>query len=598
MSENPIAIPTVVTVKELSDLLDRSVNEVITILIRFGVMANINQDIDFDTASIVADELGIAITEKNTQSAAAAPSANKAKTETHSVPRPAVVTIMGHVDHGKTTLLDTLRHTNVAAGEAGGITQAISSYQVEVVDPEKEGDKRIITFVDTPGHSAFEAMRKHGVSITDLVVLVVAANEGVKPQTVEAIKHVTSMKAPMVVAITKTDLPNADIERAKRELSEVNVIPEEWGGTVPMVPISATKGENIDKLLEVIMLATDLLELKSDPDAPAAGVVIESHMESGLGPVATVLIQDGTLRVGQAVVIGGSHGKVRAIEDHRGRRIKQATAAMPVRISGISEVPSFGERLIVAADEREGRDIARQNGTVSQREVIAKRAAELTKMSKRVEGRVELSLVIKADTQGSLNAILDLVNNLSNDDVMVHVIKADVGPVAEQDVARASAAHGPIIAFNAKPATAVAKLARDQNVSVHNFKIIYELEQLIVQTVSDLMPEVEVEREVGSLEVLRRFRDNRKHVVVGGTVHNGILKTGQLVVISRGSEELGRASIVDLRTGKEQVTTVKAGNECGVELAIDGRTLDVAPRDLLKAVVIERVKKTATAAAK
>lgn len=596
MSDQPIAIPSVVTVKELSDLLDRSVNEVITILIRFGVMANINQDIDFDTASIVADELGIAITEKNSETTA--PTVEKTSVEAHLAPRPAVVTIMGHVDHGKTTLLDTLRHTNVAAGEAGGITQAISSYQVEVADAEKEGNKRIITFVDTPGHSAFEAMRKHGVSITDLVVLVVAANEGVKPQTVEAIKHVTGMKAPMVVAITKTDLPNADIERAKRELSDANVVPEEWGGSVPMVPISATKGENIDKLLEVIMLATDLLELKSDPDAPAAGVVIESHMESGLGPVATVLIQDGTLRVGQAVVIGGSHGKVRAIEDHRGRRIKQATAAMPVRISGISEVPSFGERLVVVTDEREARDIARQNGTVSQREVIAKRAAELTKMSKRVEGRVELSLVIKADTQGSLNAILDMVNNLSNDDVMVHVIKADVGSVSEQDVARANAAHGPIIAFNAKPATAVAKLARDQGVSVHNFKIIYELEQLIVQTVSDLMPEIEVEREVGSLEVLRRFRDNRKHVVVGGTVHNGLLKTGQLVVISRGSEELGRASIVDLRTGKEQTSSVKAGNECGVELAIDGRTVDIVPRDMLRAVVMERVKKTAAAPAK
>jgi len=592
MSDAPINVPSVVTVKELSELLDRSVNEVITTLIRFGVMANINQDIDFDTASIVADELGIAIVEQSAQTVSAA----KATTATSDnlLPRPAVVTIMGHVDHGKTTLLDTLRHTNVAAGEAGGITQAISSYQVEVADPGEGGTKRLITFVDTPGHSAFEAMRKHGVSITDLVVLVVAANEGVKPQTVEAIKHVTGMKAPMVVAINKTDLPNADIERTMRQLADVNVIPEEWGGKVPMVPISAVKGENVDKLLDVIILATDMLELKADPEAEAAGVVIESHMESGLGPVATVLIQNGSLKVGQAVVIGGSHGKVRAIEDHRGKRIKVATPAMPVRISGISVVPAFGERLVVVADEREAREVARQNGTVSQREEIAKRASELSKLSKRVEGRIELSLVIKADTQGSLNAILEMVANLSNEDVIVNVVKSDVGTVVEQDIARANAAHGPVIAFNAKPSTAVAKLARDQGVVVNNFKIIYELEQLIVQTVTELMPEVDVEREIGSLEVLRRFRDNRKHAVVGGAVLNGILKEKQLVTIMRGSEELGRASIIDLRTGKDQVDAVKAGNECGVELAIDGRTIDIAPRDILRAIVIERVKKTAT----
>lgn len=590
MSDEPINVPSVVTVKELSELLDRSVNEVITTLIRFGVMANINQDIDFDTASIVADELGIAIAEKNTESAPAHDVTTVDSTTLK--PRPAVVTIMGHVDHGKTSLLDTIRHTNVASGEAGGITQAISSYQVELPDPEQPDQKRIITFVDTPGHSAFEAMRKHGVSITDLVVLVVAANEGVKPQTVEAIKHVTGMKAPMVVAINKIDLPNADIERTKRQLADINVVPEEWGGKIPMVPISAVKNENIDKLLDVIILATDLLELKADPEAPAAGVVIESHMESGLGPVGTVLIQNGTLRVGQSVVIGGSHGKVRALEDHRGRRIKQATPAMPVRISGLSEVPAFGERLVIVADEREAREVARQNGAVSQREEIAKRASELSKLSKRVEGRIELSLVIKADTQGSLNAILEMVANLSNEDVVVNVVKSDVGAVAEQDVARANAAHGPIIAFNAKPSSAVAKLARDQGVMIHNFKIIYELEQLIVQTVSELMPEIDVEREIGSLEILRRFRDNRKHVVVGGTILNGLLKPKQLVTIMRGTEEIGRASIVDLRVGKERVDSVKAGNECGVELAIDGRTIDIAPRDLLRAIVIERVKKT------
>lgn len=593
MSDQPIYIPSVVTVKELSELLDRSVNEVITTLVRFGVMANINQDIDYDTASIVADELGITIAEKGSDKAEEVVATEKESATTKT--RPAVVTIMGHVDHGKTTLLDTLRHTNVASGEAGGITQAISSYQVAVAEPDSH-EKRLITFVDTPGHSAFEAMRKHGVSITDLVVLVVAANEGVKPQTVEAIKHVQGMKAPMVVAINKIDLPNADIERTKRQLADVNVVPEEWGGDIPMVPISAQKGDNLDKLLEVILLATDMLELKADPEAEASGVVIESHMEAGLGPVGTVLIQNGTLKVGQAVVIGASHGKVRSLEDHRGKRIKQATPAMPVLIAGLSEVPAFGERLVVVKDEKEARDIARQNGAVSQREEIAKRAAELSKLSKQVEGRIELSLVIKADTQGSLNAILELVANLSNDDVNVNVAKSGVGAVSEQDVQRASAVHGPVIAFNAKPTAAVAKLARDLNVAVNNFKIIYELEQLIVQTVVELMPEVDTEREVASFEVLKRFRDNRKHVVVGGLVHSGVLQKKHLISVMRKDEELAKASIVSLRTGKDIVDSVKAGNECGVELAIDGREVDVQPKDVLRAVIIEKVKKTAVTA--
>lgn len=590
MSDQAIKIPSVVTVKELADLLERSVNDVISTLVRYGVMANINEDIDFDTASIVADDLGIEIVEEKQE----IPTAEAAGQSKDAQSRPAVVTIMGHVDHGKTTLLDTIRSTNVAAGESGGITQAISSYQVSVTDPEDDKKQRTVTFVDTPGHSAFEAMRKHGVSITDLVVLVVAANEGVKPQTKEAIKHILAMKAPVIVAISKIDLPNADIAKVKRELADNQILSEEWGGKVPVVPISATKNEGVDKLLEVILLATDILELKADYDAPAAGVVIESHMESGLGPIATVLIQNGTLNQGQIVVIGASYGKIRSLEDFRGKRIKLATAATPVRIAGLSTVPNFGERLMVVADEKEARLIARQNGALSQRGEIAKRAAEISKASKKIEGRVELSLVIKADTQGSLNAIVDLINNLSNEDVAINVIKADVGEVGLADLERARAASGVVIVFNTKILASVKKMAQESGVSLHSFKIIYELEQLIVQTVNELMPEIEEEKEVAVFEILKRFRDNRKHPVLGGLLKLGKLAVNQKVVINHGTEEIGKGEIVTLQIGQESVDEVKEGRECGLEVKItEGDPEVIKEKDKVRVVTVERVKKTA-----
>lgn len=580
-----IVIPSVLTVKELSDLTDISVNNIITVLFRFGIMATINQDIDFDTAQIVADEFNI-----NLVTAQAEAPTVTVENETNKTDRPPVVTIMGHVDHGKTTLLDAIRNTAVAEKEAGGITQAISSYQVTV---NYEGKERVITFVDTPGHSAFEAMRQHGASITDLIVLVVAANDGVKPQTVETIKHARRYNVPILVAINKIDLPEADVERTKRELADQELISEDWGGKTVMVEVSAKRRAGLESLLDSILLVTDLMELKANEDLPASGVVIESELVSGLGPIAVVLIQNGSLKLGDIIAIGSSYGKVRLIEDYRGKKIRLAHPSQPVRIAGLSTVPSFGERLVEVDNEHEARAIARQNNASNNRDKIRKLAEALGKNSRLVGDQRELLLVVKADTQGSLNAITELVQSVSNDDVVVRVLKSGVGLVSEQDIEAAATSKATIIVFNQKNPTIITKLADQKKVQIHTYKVIYELEQLINEVVRDLMPELLVEREVAKMQILKRFRDNRKKVVVGGSVEDGDLEKGQKIVIKKGTETVAAGTITELRIGKEILSKVRAGKECGVEFTVqEGAEEAIAANMTLSAIIAEKVKKT------
>jgi translation initiation factor IF-2 len=576
------------SVGEFAQAIGKPIAEVITTLVRFGVMAAVNQDIDFETMTIVADELGVTVAEEEVKKDESATFVLSEAATT----RPPVVTIMGHVDHGKTTLLDMIRHTNVAAGEAGGITQAISSYQVLVSDPDDEKKQRLVTFVDTPGHSAFEAMRQHGAAITDLVVLVVAANEGVKPQTKEAIKHTRALNVPIIVALNKSDLPDANPERVKRELSDLDLLPEEWGGTIPVISISAKTGDNVERLLEVILLATDLMELKADNDAPVTGVVVESHMEAGLGPVATVLIQNGTLKVGDMVVLGEAWGRIRLIEDHRGKRIRLATASQPVRISGLSSVPEFGVRLKPVADDKQAREMARQAGTGAA-QALRQRSEELAGTATENEGRRELAIVLKADTQGSLNAITEILTKLNNEDVVVAIVKSGVGDISDGDVQSASAAHGSIINFNTKCPPNVRKIAQERGVVVQSFAVIYELEQAVSQAVDELMPLVEVEEEVGRLVVLLRFHDNRKRPVLGGSVTLGELKRGAAVKVTRGEKVIAHGQIAQVRRGKQIVDVAKNGTECGLELNIhDGDQTEIAPKDYVSAIQITKVKKS------
>lgn len=584
-----ILIPSILTVKQLADLLDQPVTAVIGKLMSFGVLATINEDIDFDTAAIVTDDFGLnAVRQKNKNEEAININLdNTAQLEN----RPPIVSIMGHVDHGKTTLLDTIRKTHVAEKEAGGITQHISSYQIEIA-PKDGSAKRLITFLDTPGHSAFEAMRRHGARITDLVVLVVAADDGVKPQTLEAIKHAKQMKVPIMVAINKIDKPQADIERTKSQLAELDLVPEEWGGKTVVALISAKQNIGIPELLELIFLSTDLRDLKANFNVPAVGVVIESHLQAGIGPVASVLIQNGTLKIGDFVSIGNVSGKVRTLTDFKGKKIVLATPSTPVEISGLSDLPQFGEQLTAFSTEKEARDMARDN---LRRQTVKKASSGLnisahTATQKEGEKNI-LNLIIKADTNGSLEAIRESLNHMKNDDLEVRIVSDGVGDISEGDITMASTAKALVIGFQVRIPAAVKSLADRENIAISLFNVIYELFDSVTAVLQEMMPIVKVERQVGELRIIARFRDNKKNIVIGGMLEEGTLEKGQAVRISRNREIITEGKIITLRHGREEVKQAKSGSEYGLEIEVKEVSQEVQAKDTLIAFVIEESTK-------
>ena len=586
----PVTLPAILTVSQLAEALGQPVTAIITKLMGFGVLATINEDIDFDTAAIVADDFGMQV-ERQEQVRAASHMSSASTAVGEQTTRPPVVTIMGHVDHGKTTLLDTIRKTNVAAKEAGGITQHISSYQLEIA-PKEGGDKRVITFLDTPGHSAFEAMRRHGAQITDLVVLVVAADDGVKPQTVEAINHVKSMKVPVMVAINKMDKPDANPDRVKQELAEYGLVPEEWGGTTVMTPISALKGDGIPELLEVVLLSTDLRDLKANVDVPAIGVVVESHLQPGIGPVATVLVQNGTLHVGDFVSIGEVSGKVRTLTDYKGKRIPQAGPSTPVEISGLTAPPRFGEQLAAFPSERESREASRQ----FLRSVTAKRAvgaltSSVGNATQREGQKSILNVIVKADTNGSLEAIRDTLAGMKNQDVEVRLVSEGVGDISENDITLAQTAKALVVGFQVRISAVVKTLAEREKVTVSLYSVVYELFDAIREVLADLMPIEIVERQIGTLKVLARFRDNRKNVVLGGIVEGGEIRKGLQVRVLRSNTIVAEGVVTGVRRGKDEVKQVRAGSECGLELQLGEGREAVAVGDLLSIYTKEEKKK-------
>jgi translation initiation factor IF-2 len=583
----PVKLPSVLTVKQLADALGQPVMAVIGKLMGFGVLASINEDVDFDTAAIVADDFGILV--EREVAPVSMRQGDMVSEESAREGRPPVVTIMGHVDHGKTTLLDTIRKTSVAAKEAGGITQAISSYQVDIA-PKAGGEKRTITFLDTPGHSAFEAMRRHGAMITDLVILIVAADDGVMPQTVEAINHAKSMNVPIIVAMNKIDKPDADIEKTKGQLAEYDLVAEDWGGKTITIGISAAKGTNIDELLELILLSTDLRELKANYDVPAVGVVVESNMKPGIGPVATALIQNGTLKMGDFVSIGDVSGRVRTLTNHLGKKISEATPSMPVEISGLSAVPSFGEQLTVFPTEQEARTAARQ----FVRSQTAKRAGgggSIQAAGQKEGQKTILNVIVKADTNGSLEAIRTNLAMLKNADVEVRIVSDGVGDISEGDVTMAQTTKAPIVGFNVRISAAVKQLADREKVAVSLFNVVYELFDAIREVLAGLMPMEHIERQLGSLKILARFRDNRKAIVIGGRVEEGLLTPKQLVKIMRDKEQIANGKTVSLRRGKDEVKQVVAGSECGLELSLGASGADVKVGDLLVQYVVDEQRK-------
>jgi translation initiation factor IF-2 len=556
-----IPVPETITVGELAHRLSVKAVEVIKALMKLGTMATINQVLDQETAMILVEEMG----HKAKAAKLDDPESYLADVSQEAEvgePRPPVVTVMGHVDHGKTSLLDFIRRTKVAAGEAGGITQHIGAYHVAT-------PRGVVTFLDTPGHEAFTAMRARGAKVTDLVILVVAADDGVMPQTIEAINHAKAAGVPLIVAINKIDKGEADQEKVKRELLQHGVVPEEFGGDAPFVPVSAKTGQGIDALLEHVLLQAEVLELKAPIDAPARGVVIEARLDKGRGPVATVLVQSGTLKRGDVVLIGPVSGRVRAMLDENGRPVDSAGPSIPVEIQGLSEVPNAGEDLSTLSDERKAREIALfRQGKFRDVKLAKQQAARLENLFQNMGegGHKVLSLVIKADVQGSQEALVHALTRLSTEEVKVGVVHAGVGGITESDVNLAMAAHAVIIGFNTRADATARKLIESAGVDVRYYNIIYEAVDEIKAALSGMLTPEKKEQVLGTVEVRQVFRISKVGAVAGCYVVDGLVKRTAQVRVLRDNVVIHTGDIESLKRFKDDAREVKAGFECGMSL--------------------------------
>ncbi len=563
-----IEIPKVITVRDFAAKMGLPLNLVIAELMKNGILASINERIDFETASIVAEDLGYGVTreaEKDHQ-VEGSMSADELKTMLGAEdaallkPRPPVVVVMGHVDHGKTSLLDRIRTENVAKGEAGGITQHIGAYQAV-----RNG--RHITFIDTPGHEAFTVMRSRGARVADVAILVVAADDGVQPQTEEVIKIIEAAKIPFVVALNKMDKPGVDLQRVKTQLSEKSVIPEEWGGKVTFVPVSAKTGAGIEQLLDMILLTADLdpERIKANPDRKAVGTIIESHIDKGEGPVATALIQSGTLRRNEELSIAGNlYGRVRAMKDWTGKLVEKAMPGMPVKIIGFKVAPQVGD--IVQVPEK-GHALHK----LKKQYTVEKQNAP-TSFSKQEEekagGKKFLNIVLKTDALGSLEAIVGTLEKYKSDDVGVAIVGRGLGNVTDSDVSRAEATGGIVMAFNVNVTREAHIFARDKKVSVAKYKIIYELFDEVKKRLQALVPVEIIRTDIGKLEILAIFRSDKGGQVIGGRVTDGHLEVGANVVVYRGDEPVDEGKIVQLQSGKQDVKEIRMGQECGLKVTV------------------------------
>ena len=555
------------TVQELADMLSVESSEIIKSLFFKGIIATVTQTLDMPTIEAVADEFGVPVLQDDVEEAAKKTvemieEADKA----HLIRRPPVVTVMGHVDHGKTSLLDAIRQARVAAGEAGGITQHIGAYQVEI---EHNNEQRKLTFLDTPGHEAFTAMRARGTKVTDVAVLVVAADDGVRPQTLEAISHARAAEVPIVVAINKIDKEGSSPERVKQELSEQNLLAEDWGGDVVMVPVSAIKGENIDKLLEMLLLVTEVEDLQANPDRLARGTVIEAHLDKAKGPVATLLVQNGTLKTGDVLAAGPVLGKVRAMVDDNRQRLKQAGPSFAVEALGFSEVPTAGDEFEVYPDEKSARAVVGDRASDARAtrlaQQMASRRVSLTAMSGQAnDGELkELNLILKADVQGSVEAILGSLEQLPKDEVQVRVLLSAPGEITETDVDLAAASGAVIVGFNTSMASGAKKAADATGVDVRDYDVIYKLLEDIQMAMEGLLEPELVEEALGEAEVRAVFTIG-KSAVAGCYVTTGKLHRNCRVRVHRGKQVVYEGDLDSLRRNKDDVKEVATGFECGV----------------------------------
>ena len=579
-----VTLPQAITVKGLSERLGISAIEAIKRLMTHGVMAAMNDTIDYDTAVLVSAELGIAFAPEAAAGAVATVvrEADEEGEDADARPRPPIVTILGHVDHGKTSLLDAIRETNVVAGEAGGITQHIGAYQIE-----RGGSA--ITFIDTPGHAAFTAMRARGAQITDIAVVVVAADDGVMPQSIEAISHVRAAEVPMIIAINKTDLPAANPDRVKQQLTEQSVVVEEYGGEVLAIPVSATTGAGLPELLEAIDLVAEIQELKANPDRPGSGTIVEAELDSRRGPLATVLIRNGTLRQGDALVSGLISGKVKAMFDERGERLLEAGPARPVRIMGLADVPSAGDALYVVENERAARRIVEQARREAEGGSGARRGQVTldTLFNEVSAGNVkELLLILKTDVRGSAEAIRGALQGLGTGEVKIKVIHSATGAVSESDVMLAGASGAIVLAFNVKTEPSAASQAEIVGVEIRSYEVIYQLLESVEQALEGLYEPV-YERVVdGVAEVRQLFRSSRVGQIAGCYVTEGKLVRGDRIRVVRNGAEMTDTACGGLRRFQDDVREVQQGFECGIVLERFG---DFQEGDLLEFYHQQRV---------
>ena len=581
-----IEIADMITVGDLAERLSIPVSRLIGELMKNGVMATVNERIDFDTAEIIVGELDLGIKlVKTQQNQEVAVVRSKPVASDKATARPPVVAVMGHVDHGKTSLLDAIRGANVVKGEAGGITQHISAYQID------HGDRKI-TFLDTPGHEAFAAIREHGALLTDIVVLVVAADDGIKPQTIEAIRFAKKAGVKIVVAANKMDKEGADINRLKQQLSEHDLMTEEWGGETIVLPVSAKTKQGIPELLDMILLVTDVEELKADDTGPASGLIIEAHKETGRGPVAQALVESGTLKTGYFVVAGSTYAKIRNLETTSGKVIKTAGPSTPVTITGFKSLPEFGDEFIVVKNEKEARLVAQKtaedNSSKTKNNIGS---SELIRLINRDNAMSELNIIIKADAQGSLTSVIDSLKAMDTDEVSVRIVSSGIGSISENDLHLAHSSHAIVYGFNVQLSSNSKQQANRDKINIRLYRVIYELIDDVKEELSKLLSPEIVEKELGSLTVKGVFNTTKTAVICGGEVTKGKLTAPALVKITRGKEVLGEAEVTGLKRGPADTKEVFEGEMCGLSLATTKRT-EILEGDKLVLFTREAVTRT------
>lgn len=591
MAEKVLVVPDMITVGELAVTLGLPVTQLVGELFKNGIIATVNQRIDFETAQIIVEELGIDA--ELTQKEASTDPVPKVVRElsANATSRPPIVAVMGHVDHGKTSLLDAILDMKVVSGEAGGITQHISAYQTVRND-------RAITLLDTPGHEAFGALRQHGAALTDVVIIVVAADDGVKPQTIEAIKFAQGANAKIVVAITKSDKETANIERVKAQLaSEHQLNPEEWGGDTVMIDVSSKTGHNLDKLLDLVLLVADLEELKAETDIPAEGLVIESHMETGRGAVVSVLVEHGDIKTGQFIVAGTTYAKIRTLQDYASRPIKDAGPSTPATITGFKEVPSFGDPFIAVANEKAARSLVAAHRLTAERELVTSNVTGsdlLRMMNKQIETQ-DINVIVKADVQGSLTSVNDSLKLLENAELNIRILSSGVGNISENDIRRAAGSGAIVYGFNVQLTPAVKQLAAREKVSIRIFKVIYELLDDIRAVMEGLLSPEVVETETGELKVLGVFRTTRDEIICGGEVLRGKVVPGTLArlirEVDKEKQKIAEVEINKVQRQQQEAKEVFEGEQCGIEIKLQSR-LVIEENDRLQFFTRELKKRT------